>query len=360
MNHPRERPALGEINRRRLFSQGSLRDSILGAPLELIQQAEQESTMPSTDTDDTRPAPPASRQPEARSGRPAGATLLPIAERLGRRALRMRGVESRMVPTSVASMHLYDAPGTGALPTIVILHGISSAATPYGQVILALRKAARRVIAPEYPGHGFSARPTEPLTTDRLTAAVTELLDRELDEPAIVFGNSLGGGVALTYALERPARVRGLVLSSPAGARMDDAEWKTLLGTFRMDSTAEARSFLTRLYHAPPWWTPLIARDIRALFSREVITQLTASVRPEHGFTAERLASLAMPVLLLWGKSDKIMPRSNLEYFRQNLPAHATVEEPHDFGHCPYLDQPAKLTARILEFAREVSGPRRP
>jgi pimeloyl-ACP methyl ester carboxylesterase len=304
--------------------------------------------MASTDDPDPRPAQPAPRRPQA--------SLLPIAERLGRSALKLRGVESRMVTTSAGAMHLYDAPGTGKLPTIVILHGISSAATPYGRVILALRSASRRVIAPEYPGHGFSARPSGPLTTDLLSAGVIELLDRELDEPAIVFGNSLGGGVALTYALERPDRVRGLVLSSPAGARMDDDEWKTLLDTFRMASTAEARSFLTRLYHAPPWWTPIIARDVRALFSREVITQLTASVRPEHGFTAERLAELRMPILLLWGKSDQIMPRSNLEYFRRSLPPHTIIEEPGDFGHCPYLDQPTKLTAHIVDFARTLTG----
>ncbi|MCC6553293.1 MAG: alpha/beta hydrolase [Polyangiaceae bacterium] len=280
--------------------------------------------------------------------------LLPLAERLTRRALTAQGVRSRSIRTAIAPLHVYDAEGDGPLPTVVVLHGINSSGAAFAPLLARLRKRARRVLVPEAPGHGFSGDPTAPLTPDTLSAAMTELLDRELDEPAIVAGNSLGGGVALSYAIARPDRVRALVLTSPAGAAMDEADLADLLSTFKLRSRAEARAFMARLYARPPWFAPLLAGDVKKRFAREVITSFTASVRPEHGFTPAELASLEMPILLLWGRADRLMPPSNLEYFRRHLPPHARIEEPEDLGHCPHLDAPARLAATITSFAEEA------
>src|SRR5256885_4081122 len=126
--------------------------------------------------------------------------LLPFAERLGRRALHRRGVESRWVQTPHASLHVYDAKGRGALPTTLLLHGLGSAATPFGPLLSRLRHEVRRVVAPEYPGHGFSERATR-LTPDTLFEAMSSAFETLDLEPALVVGNSLGGAVALNYAL---------------------------------------------------------------------------------------------------------------------------------------------------------------
>ena len=280
--------------------------------------------------------------------------LLPLAERLTRRALNAQGVRSRWVETSIAPLHVYDAKGSGPLPTVVVLHGISSSGAAFAPLLARLRKRARRVLVPEAPGHGFSGAPTAPLTPDTLFAAMTELLDRELDEPAFVAGNSLGGGVALSYAIARPDRVRGLFLTSPAGATMDEAELAELLSAFKLRSHADGLAFMARLYARPPWFAPLFAGDVVKGFAREVITSFTSSVRPDHGFTPGDLGALCMPIVLLWGRADRLMPPSNLEYFRRHLPAHARIEEPADLGHCPHLDAPALLAAKITAFAEGV------
>ena len=251
-------------------------------------------------------------------------------------------------------MHFYDARGAGSLPTIVLLHGIGSAATPFGRVMLALRDRARRVIVPDAVAHGFSATPRDPLTFERLLAATTELLDAELEEPAVVFGSSLGGAVALRYTLARPDRVRGVMVCSPAGAGMSPEDMEALVATFRLDSRSEARAFVRRLYHRPPWWSPLIAPDVQALFSRPAIRDLLSAARPEHAFTPEELGALQTPTLLLWGRSDRVLPRELLEFFRKHLPGHAQIEEPDDFGHCPHLDRPQQLAARIAAFANTL------
>jgi len=88
------------------------------------------------------------------------------------------------------------------------------------------------------------------------------------------------------------------------------------------------------------------------MFARPVITSFTSTVKPEHLFTAEQVGSLAMPVHLLWGRSDRLMPPSSLEFYRKSLPRHAIIEEPYGIGHCPHLDDPGSLADKLTQFAQ--------
>jgi pimeloyl-ACP methyl ester carboxylesterase len=273
-------------------------------------------------------------------------------ERLGRRALVRRGVTSRTVMTPPATLHVYDAPGAGALPPIVLLHGIGAAATTFGPLLARLRCETVRVIAPEYPGHGFSGEATSALTVDVLHAAIAHALDELLDQPAILVGNSLGGAVALDYAVRRPERVRGLVLVSPAGARASDEDWQHIRATFDLRTRRDARQFIERLYHRAPWFAPLVAGELGALMRRPAVRDLLADACNDRLLAPEQLAALRVPILLLWGRSERILPRSLLDYFAQHLPKHTIIEEPDGFGHCPHFDDPGALARRIVEFAR--------
>jgi hypothetical protein len=90
--------------------------------------------------------------------------LLSAAERGARFFLNRRGFESRVVPTPTGRLHVYDARGSGALPTTVVLHGLGSTATSFGPLLNRIRPHARRVMAPELPGLPSrpSARQTPP------------------------------------------------------------------------------------------------------------------------------------------------------------------------------------------------------
>src|SRR4051812_1456465 len=94
--------------------------------------------------------------------------LLPLIEHGVRNALKRTGFTTRMISTALGRVHAYEAPGSGTLPTMVLLHGLSSAATPFAPILSRLRKRARRVVALDYPGHGFSEPPAATLTPQRL------------------------------------------------------------------------------------------------------------------------------------------------------------------------------------------------
>lgn len=284
--------------------------------------------------------------------------ILPAAERIARFALHRRGLASTTVRARGFDLHVYDGPGNGRLPTVVLLHGLGSGGGSFGPMVSALRPHVRRVVIPELPGHGFSARPGEGerITPDLLLDVVDEALGGMLDEPAVVLGNSLGGAVALAYALRRPERVRGLVLVSPAGARLKEDEWRELVGAFDLQTTAEAKRFLARVYHRPPWFLALMAHEFPDLLRRPAVREILASATPEHSPTPDALAALAMPILLLWGRSERLLPASALAWFREHLPPHTVIEEPAGFGHAPQLEHPRRLAARVVTFARDCVG----
>jgi pimeloyl-ACP methyl ester carboxylesterase len=284
-------------------------------------------------------------------------SLLPAVERAMRFALNRRGFTSRDVPTPAALLHAFDARGRGSLPPMAVLHGIGSAATSFWATMERIRPHVRRIVAPDLPGHGFSASPSARLTPQALFDSVATALDGLFDEPMLLVGNSLGGALSLNYAVARPERVLGLVLISPAGARVSEEEWRTVLRLFQIDSVAEARQLLDRIYHRMPWYMPAFAPDLRTTMQRQAIRDLLESATLDDLVAPERLRALQMPILLLWGRSERVLPASSLVYFREHLPPQAVIEEPAGFGHCPHLDCPGRLAARIVEFARQSAAP---
>ncbi|MCA9636459.1 MAG: alpha/beta hydrolase [Myxococcales bacterium] len=283
--------------------------------------------------------------------------IVPLVEKLARRRLNRLGLRSRYVHTRDARIHLYEAiDDSRAGPPIVILHGLGASATSFGRVLAGLRGSAPRLLAPDAPGHGFSQAHRRCASSEELYVNLAEALDRELDEPAIVVGNSLGGAFAIRYAARNPERIAGLVLASPAGAPVTDAELDDLLGAFRIRDLRGANALTERLYHQPPWFRALIAPDLRRHFQQPFFQALVGALSQADTLSIDEVRSLQAPTLLLWGKSERLLPGSGLDFFREHLPAHAVIEEPEDFGHCPNLDRPRALAQRIAAFSRELQG----
>ena len=281
--------------------------------------------------------------------------LLPLAERLIRRRLHALGIMSGHLTTASGDLHYYEAGGAQDLPPLVILHGFGANATSFARVLAHLHTRLGPILAPDAPAHGFSGARHHPMTVDLAYAGVAELLLRRTETPAVLFGNSMGGAFALRFALEHPGRVRGLFLSSPVGAALDAQDFSTLREAFRVSSLGHARRLVDSLTHKRAWFTPLLTPDTLWRFSRGPLRAVLESFQPSHMFTAEQLADLRVPTLLQWGRSERVLPSASLEFFRRALPPHVVFEEPDDFGHCPHMDQPRLVAARIAEFVRSLA-----
>jgi len=279
--------------------------------------------------------------------------MLTFPERVARRALNAQGLRSRWLDTSVGRLHVLDGPGRGTLPPIVMLHGFSANAISYVGLMRHFAPHARRMVAPDCPGHGFSELPRQGLSRETLTEGIFEVLDRVIDEPVILLGTSMGGFAAVRYAARSPHKVRGLALVCPGGSPMSGPALEHFLATFRLRGHRDALRFVDRmLASSPPGLRHLLAYGIRGRFTNPQMQRLLDSLHPDDLLRPDELAALTMPTLMLWGRNEMILPADGLDFFRRHLPRHAQVEVWNRFGHCGYLEQPRAVSERVLEFAR--------
>lgn len=281
--------------------------------------------------------------------------MLTLAERFARRVLHATGLRSRHVVTRAGKIHLLEGAGGGSLPPLVILHGFAAHAVCYGGLLKRFQPHVRRVLAPDMPGHGYSD-PHRGHAPTAMLDALFDVLDKTLDEPAIVLGNSMGGLGAIRYALARPEKVAGLVLVSPGGAPLPPDEFEAFRGRFRIDTYGQALEFVDDVFaKVPPLLRHPIAHNLKRRFAHPQLKQLMGEISPELMLTPDELARLHMPTLLVWGREEKLLPRAHYRFFVQNLPQHAFIEEFSDFGHIGFMEQPTALTRRVLAFAQHVA-----
>jgi pimeloyl-ACP methyl ester carboxylesterase len=279
------------------------------------------------------------------------------AEHFARAGLRMRGFASRRVRTSEGDIHLVERWGGGTGPTLVLLHGLGSTCVHYGPLLRRVGPRVKRMIALDMPAHGFSDLPRSGMAPDRLVDALFEALDDVITEPVALFGNSMGGYAATRYAIERPENVRALVLASPAGAHTSPKHLDELRATFSLDDHRKALEFIDRLLAKPTAMRHVMAWGARRKFRRPEMVSLLEAIDPDrHSLDPVDIAALAVPILLLWGEADRILPREHLAFWRESLPVHAEVEEPSGMGHSPFLDRPGAVSRRVLAFLSGLDG----
>jgi pimeloyl-ACP methyl ester carboxylesterase len=270
-------------------------------------------------------------------------------EARGRRMLRRAGFSQRSIPTRIGSIAALDGQGGGKTP-IMLVHGFSSESVHYAKLIDLLRPHVGRILVPDLPAHGHSDAPPRGTTAAELRAGIVEAFDHLIDEPTIIFGNSMGGLASLYYALARPEKVKGLMLVSPAGAAMTNDELDTLLGQFRLRTYGDAVGFVDRLLVEPSWLKHAIAWGVKRKFANPQLQALLVTLGPSDLLRPDDLSKLEVPTLLWWGEDDRILPPASFEFFKKHLPAGSIIEKPPRMSHSPYLEDPDGVAARIVEL----------
>ncbi len=256
------------------------------------------------------------------------------------RKLVERGGQSGWAATPAGPLR-YVVRGPLQAPPLLLLHGLGDSLAGWAQVIGPLSRA-HRVHLLDLPGHGLSARPPD-WRFETLVEAVRHYAET-LQAPLVV-GHSLGGWIALRLA--RSSQLAGLQLINPGGALLDRALWAPFRELVSARDRGGVERYLDAAFHRAPLAMKLLPGEvIRAMWTESAQGILDAVTEQDFVNEAE-LAALRLPVRLIWGARDRLLPAGTLDFFRRGIP-HADFVELPGTGHLPHLESPRALARALL------------
>lgn len=262
----------------------------------------------------------------------------------------------------------YSVAGVG-MP-VVLLHGWALAHHTYRAVIESIAEQGVRVVAPALPGFGGTRElPGESLSLAGYARWLADFLDAiEVDEPAVVVGHSFGGGVAIRLAHDQPARVRSLVLVNSVGG----SSWRK---GQTMRSIAERPLWDWGLHFPGDVWPvrqasrvlPVVAEDLLPNLLRNpraIVRVANLARRADLRAELEALRDRGLPITIIWGTRDGIIPRESFEALCVASGVEGTVvdgshswllADPEGFGEVITNDVRVAQAARDLERRAAVT-----
>jgi pimeloyl-ACP methyl ester carboxylesterase len=255
----------------------------------------------------------------------------------------------------------------GSGPALLFLHGIAGSSLSWVKVMSRLQNDFT-VLAPDFVGHGHSAKPAGDYSLGNLASWTRDLLDVLEIERVTVVGQSYGGGVALQFAYQFPERCERLVLVDSGGLGRD-VSWilrlltipgsdlvmpilfPSFVGNFGDRVVRVARRLGVHNASALESW-----RSYRSLTdpeTRRAFVRTTRSVIDPGGQAvgaSERLyLTERTPMLIVWGERDHIIPVSHAYATHEALP-HSRLEIIPGAGHFPQSEEPERLADLVRDF----------
>jgi pimeloyl-ACP methyl ester carboxylesterase len=259
----------------------------------------------------------------------------------------MRGLAERGARTgwaaSAAGALRYAIRGPGEAPEALLLHGLGDSLAGWAQVVGPLSRVLR-VHAIDLPGHGMSEQPPD-WRLPTLASAVAQYA-RGLRDPLIV-GHSLGGWLGLRAVLSGAVRPRAIVLVNPGGATLAQGLWAPFRELVAGRDRAAARRYLAHAFHRAPLPLRLFPGEVTRAMSAEACGGVLDAIREEDFLGEPELSRIEVPVRLVWGAADRLLPEGSFDFFRRALPRAEVVVLPGS-GHLPHLETPKALVRALL------------
>jgi pimeloyl-ACP methyl ester carboxylesterase len=249
--------------------------------------------------------------------------------------------------------------------TLLLIHGMAGSSATWRSVIPQLSRRYR-VLAPDLLGHGESDKPRGDYSLGAFAVWLRDFLDELGVMRATVVGQSLGGGIAMQFGYQHRDKTDRLVLIGSGGLGPDLNWMLRLLSTPGSELVLPAvapppvlsvgnsiRSWLSSAgIHSPrgsEMWSAYASLGDRE--TRQAFLRTLRSVVDHRGQAVSALNRLhltaQMPVLFIWGDSDRIIPVSHAYAAHEALPG-SRLEVLPGIGHFPHVEAPWEV-AEILE-----------
>ena len=246
-------------------------------------------------------------------------------------------------------LHRLEA-GHPSMPTVVLLHGFGAIASCWRDVITALEDKAH-VLAFDLPGHGGSLNYPNAGSGKVASQAVIAELDTRLSGKVHLVGHSMGGAVACSVALARPDLVASLTLLSPGGfgTELNVALLQDYASAQTHDELLSALMPMAVSGSIVPEQTLSELVAMRGVAGQREMLEFIASRMTRDGkqgvLPLADLVALRIPIGLLWGVVDTIVPVSQCHA----APAEFSKVVIPETGHMLIDEAPAATAALILK-----------
>jgi len=263
----------------------------------------------------------------------------------------------------------------GEGPLLLLIHGMAGTCESWREVIEPLARH-HTVIAPDLPGHGLSAGGLGDYSLGNLAAGLRDLLLVLGHERATLVGHSLGGGIAMQFSYQFPEMVERLVLVSSGGLGLEvspvlraaalpgaDLFIAATAGAGQKIGGAIGRG-LSKVGMKPAADLAEVARGYGSLAEPDRRKAFLATLRSVVGTEGQRVSAAdrfylaeEVPVLIIWGARDPIIPVGHGEGAHRALPG-SRLEIFDGVGHLPQIEQPSRFTGVLESFLAETEPAR--
>lgn len=258
----------------------------------------------------------------------------------------------------------YQAAGSGR--PLLLVHGLGGSSVSYRENIADLA-AHFRVYAVDVPGHGRSEKADIPYTVESAAPFLAEFIREVCGEPAALVGMSAGGLMCALTAKGYPDLVTHLVLVSSAGLGRDVSMLLRLLTLpvtwpfveSARPTPAGVRISMSRVVHDPECLTDemvdLLCEDRSRPGNVRAMLRALRSNTSVFGMKRWRrhlrsLRGVAVPVMIIWGKQDKLIPVRHAYKAGKRLGRSVRVHIFDRCGHWPPYEHPAEFNRLVREF----------
>lgn len=247
----------------------------------------------------------------------------------------------------------YQISGSG--PALVLLHGFMESKAIWADFTEILQNDFT-VIAIDLPGHGESEQVDEIHSMQLMAETVKTVLEAEKIEKSVVAGHSMGGYVALQFAVDNGEMVEGLILfHSNAKADTDEAKEnrRRTINIVKQNKSGFIKQFIPELFdqkHVGKYNIEIQKlQDIASLMTPENIFAALSGMRDRPN-QLQYLLVTEIPVLFIIGKQDSRMPYTQL-MAQAVIPSHSEILLLEDVGHMGYIEAPGKTLQALKYFA---------